>query len=50
MREVGDDQPSATLFVGQLPYDTSEAELQSLFPDSTAARIPTDRSTGLSKG
>ncbi|XP_065891264.1 nucleolin-like [Dysidea avara] len=49
-RGIGDDEKSLTLFVGHLPYDMGEAELQSLFPGSVAVRILSDQSTGLSKG
>jgi len=42
---------SARLYVGNLPYNTTERELQDLFgPAASKAKIIIDRETGQSKG
>ena len=45
-----DEEPSNTLFVGNLSFSCSEDDLYEVFGDSAKVRIITDRETGKSKG
>ncbi|XP_065889937.1 uncharacterized protein [Dysidea avara] len=44
------DAEKPTIYVGRIPPNTTEEELQTNFPGCVAVRIIKDRSTGLSKG
>jgi len=41
---------SSTLHVNNLPFTMTEAELMSLFPGSTSAKLISDHATGLNAG
>lgn len=48
-----EQHPSKTLYVGNLPYELTDVDLQEIFEDIqgvTDVRIPVDRRTGLPRG
>jgi RNA recognition motif-containing protein len=48
-----DRKPSRTLYIGNIPYELTDQDLQELFADLqgvTDVRIPVDRRTGLPRG
>lgn len=50
---VGMNEPSSTLFVGNLPYETTDADLNNLFNDLAGlrnVRVAVDRATGWPRG
>ncbi|KAJ5781156.1 hypothetical protein N7457_006316 [Penicillium paradoxum] len=52
-KSQADRKPSKTLFIGNIPYELTDQDLQELFediPDVTDIRIPVDRRTGLPRG
>ncbi|KAF7516545.1 hypothetical protein PCG10_002069 [Penicillium crustosum] len=52
-RSMADNKPSKTLYVGNIPYELTDQDLQDLFDDVhgiTDVRIPVDRRTGLPRG
>ncbi|CAI7590328.1 unnamed protein product [Penicillium glandicola] len=52
-RSIADNKPSKTLYVGNVPYELTDQDLQDLFdgiPGVTDVRIPVDRRTGLPRG
>lgn len=47
------ETPTKTLYVGNIPYDTTDSELNTLFrelPNVKAVRIAVDKSTGWPRG
>lgn len=47
------NKPTKTLFVGNMPYDTTDSELNALFrelPNVKAVRVAVDRATGWPRG
>jgi RNA recognition motif-containing protein len=52
-RSMADQKPSRTLYIGNVPYELTDQDLQDLFddiPGVTDVRIPVDRRTGLPRG
>lgn len=52
-RTTLDAKPSKTLYIGNVPYELTDQDLQDLFddvPGVTDVRIPVDRRTGLPRG
>ncbi|OQE07045.1 hypothetical protein PENVUL_c015G08785 [Penicillium vulpinum] len=52
-RSMADNKPSKTLYLGNVPYELTDQDLQDLFddvPGVTDVRIPVDRRTGLPRG
>lgn len=52
-RSMADSKPSKTLYIGNVPYELTDQDLQDLFddiPGVTDVRIPVDRRTGLPRG
>ncbi|CRL24752.1 Nucleotide-binding, alpha-beta plait [Penicillium camemberti] len=52
-RSMADTKPSQTLYIGNVPYELTDQDLQDLFdgiPGVTDVRIPVDRRTGLPRG
>ncbi|KGO78290.1 Transcription factor, fungi [Penicillium italicum] len=52
-RTALDGKPSKTLYIGNVPYELTDQDLQDLFDDVsgvTDVRIPVDRRTGLPRG
>ncbi|KAG0154531.1 hypothetical protein PDIDSM_99 [Penicillium digitatum] len=52
-RTALDGKPSKTLYIGNVPYELTDQDLQDLFddvPGVTDVRIPVDRRTGLPRG
>jgi len=53
MQVAGDDRMGKRLYVGNLPYSTTNADLESMFAEFgqvTSAQVIQDRDTGRSKG
>ncbi|KAJ5520856.1 hypothetical protein N7463_001309 [Penicillium fimorum] len=52
-RSMAESKPSKTLYIGNVPYELTDQDLQDLFddiPGVTDVRIPVDRRTGLPRG
>lgn len=52
-RSMAEAKPSKTLYIGNVPYELTDQDLQDLFEDIhgiTDVRIPVDRRTGLPRG
>ncbi|CAG8023857.1 unnamed protein product [Penicillium nalgiovense] len=52
-RALADNKPSKTIYIGNLPYELTDQDLQDLLADLqgvTDVRIPVDRRTGLPRG
>ncbi|KAJ5766224.1 uncharacterized protein N7511_003840 [Penicillium nucicola] len=52
-RAKSEDRPSMTLFIGNIPYELTDQDLQNLFDDIQGVkdiRVPVDRRTGLPRG
>ncbi|KAJ5210039.1 hypothetical protein N7491_009852 [Penicillium cf. griseofulvum] len=52
-RSMAEQKPSRTLYIGNVPYELTDQDLQDLFddiPGVTDVRIPVDRRTGLPRG
>ncbi|OQD69169.1 hypothetical protein PENPOL_c002G08550 [Penicillium polonicum] len=52
-RSMADNKPTKTLYIGNVPYELTDQDLQDLFddiPGVTDVRIPVDRRTGLPRG
>lgn len=52
-RAKSDETPSMTLYIGNLPYELTDVDLQALFDDILGVddiRVPVDRRTGLPRG
>lgn len=52
-RSMTDNSPGKTLYMGNVPYELTDQDLQDLFDDIsgvTDVRIPVDRRTGLPRG
>jgi len=46
----GDNEPSSTVYVGNLSYHTTKETLMEEFPGCVSVNIPTDRETGRPRG
>ena len=44
------DEPSLTVYVGNMSYDTDERTLRETFPGCVNVKIPTDRENGKPRG
>ncbi|KAJ5306799.1 hypothetical protein PENANT_c003G08153 [Penicillium antarcticum] len=52
-RAQSEERPSLTLFIGNIPYELTDQDLQNLFEDIKGVddiRVPVDRRTGLPRG